>query len=86
MAKIDALVARMRDNPSNIKFADLEQVCVHYFGELRQQGTSHQVYKTPWAGDPRINIQRDKGGKAKGYQVRQVIQAIDKLAVLKHGN
>jgi hypothetical protein len=36
------------------------------------------VFKTPWAGDPRVNIQEDKG-KAKAYQVRQVLSAIDKL-------
>jgi hypothetical protein len=84
MAKIDALVADLRENPSNVKFADLEKICLHYFGEPRQHGTSHQVYKTPWAGDPRINIQRDKGGKAKAYQVRQVVQAIDKLTGPRH--
>jgi hypothetical protein len=28
-------------------------------------------------GDPRVNIQNDKG-KAKAYQVRQVLAAIDK--------
>jgi hypothetical protein len=31
----------------------------------------------PWAGDPRVNIQDDRG-KAKAYQVRQVLKAIDK--------
>jgi fructose-specific component phosphotransferase system IIB-like protein len=35
------------------------------------------VFKTPWRGDPRVNIQNDKG-KAKAYQVRQVLKAIDK--------
>jgi hypothetical protein len=39
---------------------------------------SHTVFKTPWPGDPRVNIQNDKG-KAKAYQVRQVLLAIDKL-------
>jgi hypothetical protein len=34
----------------------------------RQAGTSHLVFKTPWAGDPRIYIQ-DDGGKAMVYQV-----------------
>jgi len=29
------------------------------------------------AGDPRVNIQNDRG-KAKTYQVRQVLAAIDK--------
>ena len=36
------------------------------------------IFKTPWVGDPRINIQNDKG-KAKPYQVRQVLLAIQKL-------
>ena len=36
------------------------------------------VYRTPWAGDPRVNIQDDHG-MAKPYQVRQVLAAIEKL-------
>jgi len=32
----------------------------------------------PWLGDPRVNIQNSKG-KAKSYQVRQVLKAIEKL-------
>jgi hypothetical protein len=36
------------------------------------------VITTPWPGDPRVNIQNAKG-KAKPYQVRQVLQAIEKL-------
>jgi hypothetical protein len=32
----------------------------------------------PWMGDPRINIQNFQG-KAKPYQVRQALSAIDKL-------
>jgi len=38
------------------------------------------VYKTPWQGDPRINIQNDKG-KAKVYQIKQVLKAIELLEV-----
>lgn len=54
-------------------------MCEHYFGAARQQGTSHRIYKTPWAGDPRVNIQKGEGGKAKPYQVKQVLAAIAKL-------
>ena len=81
MAQIQKLVAQMRDNPKNVKFNDLVKVCNHYFGSPRQQGTSHCVYKTPWMGDPRVNIQ-DKKGKAKPYQVRQVLSASAKLEQL----
>ena len=54
------------------------RICDHFFGEPRQSGSSHRVYRTPWPGDPRVNIQNDKG-MAKAYQVRQVIRALEKL-------
>jgi len=82
MASIDILVAALRNSPKNVRFSDLCRVCDHYFGEPRQQGSSHRVYKTPWQGDPRVNIQNDRG-KAKAYQVRQVLAAIDRLAEIK---
>jgi hypothetical protein len=53
-------------------------VCDSCFGEASQKGSSHRIYKTPWQGDPRVNIQNDKG-KAKAYQVKQVLKAIDRL-------
>ncbi len=78
MRTIADIVEAMKANPRGIKFKDLARVCDACFGEPRQRGTSHQVYKTPWAGDPRVNIQSDKG-MAKAYQVRQVLKAIEKL-------
>ena len=83
MAKIKDIVDRMRSSPQDVSFTDAVKVCEHYFGKPRQNGTSHKVYKMPWAGDPRVNIQRGSGGKAKAYQVTQVVQAIDKLEQLK---
>jgi hypothetical protein len=68
----------MRHEPANIRFADLRKVCESFFGEPRNNGSSHLIFKTPWPGDPRVNIQ-DANGKAKPYQVRQVLRAIDKL-------
>jgi hypothetical protein len=78
MASAQKILEQMRSEPANIRFADLKKVCEAYFGEPRQSGTSHAIFKTPWPGDPRVNIQDDKG-KAKPYQVRQVLLAIDKL-------
>ncbi|EKD39326.1 MAG: hypothetical protein ACD_75C00439G0004 [uncultured bacterium] len=78
MDKISELLNGMQENPNNFKFSDPCKVCDHYFGEARQKGTSYRAYKTPWAGDPRVNIQDGKG-KAKFYQVRQVLKAIEKL-------
>ena len=77
MASVKDLVDQMRSNPKNVGYSDLRKVCEHYFGPARQSGTSHAVFQMPWHGDPRVNIQNDHG-KAKAYQVRQVLQAIDK--------
>lgn len=78
MPSIASIVAAMRRAPTNVRFADLRKVCEHYFGPPRQSGSSHVVFRTPWRGDPRVNIQSDRG-KAKTYQVRQVLTAIDRL-------
>jgi len=78
MPSLDDLIAQMRTNPKGVRFADLERVCHSLFGEPRRSSGSHQTYRTPWPGDPRINIQ-DFHGEAKPYQVRQVLAAVDKL-------
>ncbi len=84
MTQIPKLVAQIRENPKNVRFTDLVKVCDHYFGNPRQKGTSHCVYKTPWMGDPRVNIQ-DKKGKAKPDRVRQVLMAIAKIDDINNG-
>ena len=77
MRAIDKIIKQMREHPKDVAFKDLCKVCGYYFGETRLSG-SHCIYKTPWQGDPRINIQNDDG-KGKAYQVRQVLKAIEKL-------
>ncbi len=78
MPSIKDILATMRRNPKGVSFSDLCKVCDHFFGEARHSGGSHRIYKTPWQGDPRVNIQNDKG-MAKAYQVRQVLKAIERL-------
>lgn len=65
------------DNPHNVAFDDLVTICRRHFGEPRIRG-SHFIFKTPWAGAPRINLQKD-GKMAKPYQVRDVKKAIEKM-------
>lgn len=80
MNKAEKILDQMRREPANVRFGDLQKVCEAYFGQPRHHGGSHSIYKTPWQGDPRINIQND-GGKAKAYQVKQVLLAIERLGV-----
>ena len=78
MASVSEILKLMNQNSKGIRFADICKVCDHYFDSPRQKGSSHRIYKTPWQGDPRVNIQNTKG-KAKSYQVKQVLNAIRRL-------
>lgn len=74
MPSIEKLLEAFRANPRGVRFADAQRVCAHFFGEPRVKG-SHHVFRTPWAGDPRVNIQ-NRNGFVVEYQVRQVLAAI----------
>jgi len=82
MPSVKDVFKSIKRNQQNIRFLDLCKICDYYFGSPRQSGSSHRVYKTPWIGDPRVNIQNAKG-KAKVYQVKQVIRAIERLKEMK---
>ncbi len=84
MSSLDKILQQMRTQPAGVRFADLKKVCEAYFGKPRQDGSSHIIYKTPWPSDPRVNIQNAKG-KAKPYQARQVLLAIDLLKEIGKG-
>jgi len=73
----DNIVKQLERNPNNVRFADLCKICEYYFGKAHLK-SGHHIYKTPWQGDPRINIQNDNG-KGKAYQIRQVAKAIKRL-------
>jgi hypothetical protein len=75
---IDSILTSMRENPENVRFAEACKVADHFFGKPRQSGSSHCVWRMPWPGDPRANMQNDHG-KAKRYQVEQLLAAIDRL-------
>ena len=75
---VEEIERQCRMSPTNVRFNDLYRLCVEHFGEPRNPGSSHYIFKTPWPGDPRVNIQ-NHGGKAKAYQVKQDLRAIDRV-------
>ncbi|PWJ26955.1 hypothetical protein ATK17_3138 [Branchiibius hedensis] len=77
MSSIASIVAAMRANPKNIRYGDLHKVCEHYFGHralpvdrMRCSGLRGRVIRGSTSGSDH--------GKAKPYQVRQVLAAIEK--------
>jgi len=75
-SKIDKLIEAMIGNPQGVRYEDLCKVCDFHFGEARQRSSSHRIYRTGVTSTPLVNIQRGAAGKAKPYQVRQVLKAI----------
>lgn len=79
MSTFDKLLAQIRNNPADVRFDDACRVATRFFGQPRQNRGSHRVWPTPWEGDPAINLQPRKDGRAKAYQVRQLLAAIDRM-------
>jgi hypothetical protein len=73
------------ENDKNIRFVRLINITTNFFGEPRNRGSSHYPFKVPWEGNPRINLQKGKDGKAKPYQVKQVRLALIKIKQIQEG-
>lgn len=71
------LLSELTGKEKNIKFSRLLKICEDVFGGSRISG-GHHIFKTPWPGDPRINLQK-AGNMAKPYQVKQVIESLKKF-------
>lgn len=78
MPNCDKLLEHAQRSPQNMRFAELCQLAECYgFVFERQVGTSHRIYKRA-AYPTLMNFQDDKG-KAKVYQVRQLLKVIDDM-------
>ena len=69
VGSMEKLIAATRASPTSVRFTDLERAC-HFFGDPVRPADPTRCNRTPWPGDPRVNIQNDHGN-AKAYQVRQ---------------
>lgn len=74
MGAIEKSIQKIKAAQNPLPFNEVKRVCDQLFGAPRIRG-SHLIYRTPWRGDPRINIQ-NRGGQVALYQVKQVAKAI----------
>jgi hypothetical protein len=81
LGKRDRLLAEMVNNPADVRFVEAIKLAESYFGPPRISG-SHHIFKTPWAGMPRVNIQKEKNGKTNRYQIIQLLEAIEKAGTI----
>ena len=70
------LLERARNNPREVRFSDLVVLAEAFGYEPRGGRGSHRVYRHPTIPE-RLNLPPDKHGKAKEYQVKQLLEVVD---------
>ncbi len=81
MAKCDKLLEKARNSPNNFSFAEICELAECNGFVFQRQSGSHVIYEHPTLGIENnriVNFQNFKG-KAKAYQVRQLLKAVSKL-------
>lgn len=62
---------------ANVRFTDVTRFVEALGSELRRVRGDHHIFKHPGI-DKKLNLQPDRSGDAKVYQVEQVVAAIRK--------
>ena len=87
MDRVEKIYRDALNSPVNISFKDLCYLLEGVGFEFRRQkGTSHKIYKHPRIKDfqdAMMPVQEGDNGKAKIYQVEQVLEIIEKYELLK---
>jgi predicted RNA binding protein YcfA (HicA-like mRNA interferase family) len=80
MKEFEKLLQQAKDSPNNLRFGDLCKLAELFgFIKSRQRG-SHILYSHPQITDVRqsvISFQEGSSGKAKPYQVKQLLSKIE---------
>jgi len=84
LSKIERLIQKALTSPQNLRFAELQKLCSYFGMKLRNTDGSHFVYKRMEEPKFTISIQNDNG-KAKEYQVRQLMSKVKELNLYDFG-
>lgn len=79
MSKREKLLQKAKNSPNNLRFDEICQLAVSYGWIFQRQEGSHQIYLHPALGNvpgSMMNFQ-NKNGKAKRFQVKQLLDAIE---------
>jgi hypothetical protein len=82
MSKCDKLFEKAKNSPNNFSFTEICQLAKCYGFIFQRQSASHIIYEHPVLSIEQnrlLNFQNFKG-KAKPYQVKQVLKAISYLS------
>ena len=83
MPSIKKLREKLRNSPTNTSFAELTTFIERLgFIQKERRSGSHVIYGHPDFPRELVNLQR-RGNEAKPYQVRQVLDLVEKLELME---
>ena len=77
MTRCEELLERARKVPSGLRFSEVCRLAECFGWRRARQRGDHVLYKRP--GTMQLMNLQDDGGRAKPYQVRQLLAAIEEL-------
>jgi predicted RNA binding protein YcfA (HicA-like mRNA interferase family) len=78
MTRCEKLLQKARNNAASLRFSELERLAECYGLQANGQTGSHRIYKVR-GGRPLV-LRPDKNGRAKQYQVLQLLKVIEALS------
>lgn len=75
MSKREKAIAKLRQNPKNVRFEEIESILIGIGFTKRQEGTSHAVFT---CGKHRLTVPHRKPFVLPVY-IKQVLAEIDKI-------
>jgi len=84
MGKNDKIFIKAKKSPENLSFKELCTLAEYVGFRFRNQTGSHKIFKHPTIKKI-LNLQPDKRnkGKAKQYQVKQLVDIIDEFCLME---
>ena len=76
MTKREKLIERLRNNPKNARFEQIDSLLTYYGFECKKKGSSHFVYKRE--GYPPVTVPYKKSFINSVY-VKRVLQILDEI-------
>ena len=80
MSKSDKLLQRIRNNPKNVSFSELEKLLFYYGFELRRSRGSHHIYAHTERKELTITIPF-KRPHVGAFYVKEALKQIERLDV-----
>ncbi len=82
MGSIAKLIQKARQAPQNLSFAELCRLCEHFGMRCRKKPGSHRTYRRDLPPKLRPLSVQNCGGKAKAYQVEQLLKLLEEHGLL----